>query len=69
MGAGHIPEHGRAVMDTTSGSGPSMLTQREEDGPGLLAAQPLLPAVTHRSQHSVPAVTRLCQHRGHRRPP
>ena len=39
MGAGHIPELGDAVLDTTSGStqvgGPRMLTQREE---GLFAA-------------------------------
>ena len=45
MGAGHVPELGGTVLDPASGSaqvgGPTMLTQREEGGPGLLAAEAL----------------------------
>ena len=49
MGAGHVPELGGTVLDPASGSaqvgGPSMLTQREEGGPGLPAAQALVPGM------------------------
>ena len=49
MGAGHVSELGNAILDPTSGSvqveGPSMLTQGEEGGPGLLAAEALVPAL------------------------
>ena len=52
MGATHVMELGCAVLDHASGSaqarGPQrMLTQREESGPGLLAAE----ALTGRSAH------------------
>ena len=69
MGAGNVTELGGAVLDPASGSalvgGPRMLTQREEGGPRLPAAQALgtgtrhAPVVTHRSRHRVPAVTHL----------
>ena len=49
MGAGHVPELGGTVLDPASGSalleGTSMLTQREEGGPGLLAAEALVPGI------------------------
>jgi len=49
MGAGHIPELCGALLDPTSGAaqvgGPNMLTKREEGGPGLLAAEALVPSV------------------------
>ena len=44
MGAGHVLELGGTVLDSTSGSAQvegariTMLTQRKEGGPGLLAA-------------------------------
>jgi len=49
MGAGHIPELCGALLDPTFGAaqvgGPNMLTQREEGGPGLLAAEALVPGM------------------------
>ena len=46
MGAGHVPELGGTVLDPSSGfaqvGGARMLTQREECGPGLLAAEVLV---------------------------
>ena len=49
MGAENVTELGDAVLDPASGSaqvgGPRMLTQREEGGPGLPAAQALVPGM------------------------
>ena len=49
MGAGHVTELGGAVLGPASSSaqvgGPRMLSQSEEGGPGLPAAQALVPGM------------------------
>ena len=49
MGVEHVPELSGPMLDPASGSaqvgGPCMLTQREEGGPGLLAAEALVPCI------------------------
>jgi hypothetical protein len=49
MGAGHVTELSGAVLGPASGSaqvgGPRVLSQREEGGPGLPAAEALVPGM------------------------